>query len=277
MTAGSIRDARFALRSAHYDAALQLLEGCEDWEPATAEDGVVLKAETLGRRDPLAALEYLIGTDDVFTTDAGRFARDVEAGRLYASVRDFPSAKARFEAARALASTVRDGPATMAFHDLRMSWFRRECNPDAPEISVALGHSDASIAAAVYTIRAWMHASNGDYRAQVVDLKRSLACEPHGDDPIDVYTAAVTLHALARVSFETADEEGILAAQQSLALLAWTPDGFVHARSVRPRAMDVQRSPGVRAVRRLARHGASGSRLRCAHRSQRDLGTRRAR
>ncbi|MDB5093206.1 MAG: hypothetical protein JWO85_1307 [Candidatus Eremiobacteraeota bacterium] len=228
MTAGSIRDARFALRSAQYDAALELLDRCEDWEPANAEEGVVLKAETLGRRDPIAALEYLIGADDVFTTAAGRFGRDVEAGRLYASVRDFPSAKARFEAARALASTVPDGPATMAFHDLRMMWFRRECNPDAPEIGVALGHSDASIVAAVYTVRAWLHAGNGDFRAQVLDLKRSLACEPQDGVPIDVYTAAVTLHALARVSFETADEEGILAAQQSLALIAWTPDVNVY-------------------------------------------------
>jgi hypothetical protein len=228
MTAGSIRDARFALRSAHYDSALQLLEGCEDWEAANAEEGVVLKAEVLGRRDPVAALQYLIGADDVFVSAAGRFGCDVEAGRLYASVRDFASAQARFTSARALVGAVPDGPATMAFHDLRMSWFRRECNPDAPEIAVALTHSDASIVAAVYTIRAWLHAGNGDYRAQVVDLMRSLACEPRGDEPIDVYTAAVTLHALARVSFETADEEGILAARQSFERLAWTPDVNVY-------------------------------------------------
>jgi DNA-binding NarL/FixJ family response regulator len=228
MTAGSIRNARFALRSAHYDAALQLLEGCEDWAGANAEDGVVLKAQTLGRRDPIAALEYLIRSENVFASDAGRFGCDVEAGRLYAAVRDFQSAQARFNTARALASAVPDGPATMAFHDLRMRWFRRECNPDAAEIAVALTHSDASILAAVYTIRAWLHAGNGDYRAQVVDLMRSLACEPHGDEPLDVYTAAVTVQALARVSFETADEEGILAARQTLELLAWTPDVNLH-------------------------------------------------
>ncbi len=228
VTAGSVRDARFALRSAHYDAALQLLEGCEDWERTSAEAAVVLKAETLGRRDPVAALEYLIRADDVFSSAEGRFGRDVEAGRQYASVRDFSSANARYAAARVLANSVPDGLATMAYHDVRMRWFRRDCNPQAPEITVALTHSDASIVAAVYTHRAWLHAGNGDYRAQVVDLKRSLACEPRGDEPIDVHTAAVTLQALARVSFETADEEGILAAKQSLALLAWTPDVNVY-------------------------------------------------
>jgi DNA-binding NarL/FixJ family response regulator len=239
MTAGSVRDARFALRSAHYDAALQLLEGCEDWEAANAEEGVVLKAETLGRREPVAALEYLIGADDVFASTAGRFGRDVEAGRLYASVRDFPSAHARFKAARALATAVPDGPATMAFHDLRMSWFRRECNPDAPEIAVALTHSDASIVAAVYQIRAWLHAGNGDYRAQILDLMRSLECEPHAGEPIDVYTSAVTLHALARVAFETADEEGIIAARRSLERLVWTPDVKVyHFETLRALAWD---------------------------------------
>ena len=229
MTAGSIRDARFALRSAHYDAALQLLDGCEDWEPANAEAGVVLKAETLGRRDPVAALAFLIGADDVFTTAAGRFGRDVEAGRLYASVRDFTSAKARFETARALASTVPDGPATMAFHDLRMRWFRRECVPDAPGIAVALGHSDASIVAAVYSVRAWLHAGNGDYVGHVADLRKCLeyVTLPTAE-PIDVVTFAMSVHALAQTAFETADEEGISAARTAMQAINWTPGVAAH-------------------------------------------------
>src|SRR6202011_557272 len=57
--AESLRDARVALRAALYDAALELLEGCEDWPAAFAEQSVTIKAETIGRRDPVGAVTYL--------------------------------------------------------------------------------------------------------------------------------------------------------------------------------------------------------------------------
>ncbi|HEX3462452.1 MAG TPA: hypothetical protein VHS78_00180, partial [Candidatus Elarobacter sp.] len=57
--ADSLRDARVALRAALYDAALELLNGCEDWPAEFAEPAVILKAETIGRRDPVGAVRYL--------------------------------------------------------------------------------------------------------------------------------------------------------------------------------------------------------------------------
>ncbi|MEA2786825.1 MAG: hypothetical protein QOF71_2929, partial [Candidatus Eremiobacteraeota bacterium] len=56
--ADSLRDARVALRAALYDAALELLEGCEDWPAEFAEQAITIKAETLGRRDPVGAVTY---------------------------------------------------------------------------------------------------------------------------------------------------------------------------------------------------------------------------
>ncbi|HWT06716.1 MAG TPA: hypothetical protein VN224_13225, partial [Xanthomonadales bacterium] len=85
----SLRDARVAQRSAHYDAALELLAGCEDWPDDVIEQAVLIKAGTVGRRDPSDALAYLASVDDLFTSPEGRFGRDVETGKLYAAVRDF--------------------------------------------------------------------------------------------------------------------------------------------------------------------------------------------
>ncbi|GAC1573676.1 MAG: hypothetical protein NVS3B7_05200 [Candidatus Elarobacter sp.] len=220
----SLHDARIALRSAWYDTALQLLDGCEDWSAPHAERGVLLKAETLGRRDPVAAQAYLASVDDLFLTVEGRFGRNLESGRSHAAVRDFDRAAARYASARQLAHDVPNGAATVAYHDLRMRWFRRDCDPSAPEIALALTHPDRSVVAATYAYRGWLHAGRGDYPAQMADFRTALAVEPAGDEPIDVATLAFTTHALARVAFETADEEGIRAATVAADLLAWTPD-----------------------------------------------------
>ncbi|MDB5041985.1 MAG: hypothetical protein JWN27_2711 [Candidatus Eremiobacteraeota bacterium] len=223
-----VRDARLALRSALYDVALEILAGCEDWPAAEAEAAILLNAEALGRRDPVEALAYLIGVEDVFASVEGRFGRDIEAGRLYAAVRDFDSAAARYGSARVLAGDVPDGAATMAYHDVRMRWARRDCDPAMPQIATALTHSDPSIVAAVYAYRGWHHAACGNYSAQVDDLSHALACEPRGDEPIDVHTLATTVHALARVAFETANEAGIAYAREVEETLAWTPDVAAH-------------------------------------------------
>ena len=222
--ADPVREARIALRTARYDLALSILGGCEDWDAPDAERAVLLKAETLGRRDPIGALEYLTAVDDVFETVAGRFGRDLEGGRYYAAVRDFDSAAARYAAARKLAALVPDGIETMAYHDLRMRWFRRECDPDAPEIGVALGHPDPSYVAATLAHRGWLHAGRGDYRLQIDDFCAALACVPLPDEPLDVATLAFTTHALARVAFEIADADGVAIARTAFESIAWTPD-----------------------------------------------------
>ncbi|HEY4441449.1 MAG TPA: hypothetical protein VGN14_13405 [Candidatus Elarobacter sp.] len=220
----SIIDARFALRSALYDAALEILDGCEDWPAPHNEQAAVVRSETLSRRDPIVALTYLTGVDDIFRTPEGRFARDLEAGRLYLAVRDFDSAGRRYAAARVLAGSVADGPATMAYHDVRMMWARRECNTDAPVFAAALAHRDPTVVAATYSYRAWFNAVAGDYGAQIADLRHGIAVEPVSAEPVDVYTRATMINALARVAFETADTAGMQDARGGDETLAWTPD-----------------------------------------------------
>ena len=221
----SLRDARVAQRSAHYDAALELLDGCEDWPDEVVERAVLIKAGTIGRRDPSEALAYLAGVDDLFASSEGRFNRDVETGKLYAAVRDFTSAESHYADARALQHVVPDGACTMAYHDLRMRWLRRDCDPAAPEAAIAIAHPDPSIASAAYAYRAWLHAGNQDYDAHIADLVRAVAyATMPTPEPVDVGTLATSTHALAQVAFETANARGMEAARAASDAIVWTPD-----------------------------------------------------
>jgi len=164
--AESLRDARITFRSAQYDTALRILDGCEDWPTAFADPAIALKGEVLNRRDALAAIEYLAGVQDIPSTPGGRFAFALEFGRAHGAVRDFSAADSRYAEARALEGSVAHGPATMAYHDVRMRFLRRDCDPTAPECDVAVAHPDPNIACSAYGFRAWMHAYNGNFAAQ---------------------------------------------------------------------------------------------------------------
>ena len=227
--AESLRDARVALRAALYDAALELLEDCEDWPAEFAEQAIILKAETIGRRDPVGAVSYLTTIEDLASSPAGRFNFAIQLGKAHATVRSFAQAESRYNEARALVHAVPDGIHTMAYHDLRMRWFRRECDPSAPEVALALAHPDPSIASAAYAYRAWLHAGNEDYAAHVADLCRAVeyATLPTAE-PVDVATLATSIHALAQVGFETANADAVAAARRASDALAWTPDVAYH-------------------------------------------------
>ena len=223
--ADSLRDARVALRSAHYDPALELLDGCEDWPSDYSEEAVLLKAETMGRRDPVGAVSYLVSVEDIFASTAGRFNFAIQLGKAHACVRAFSQADSRYADARALMHAVPAGPETMAYHDLRMRWLRRECDPSAPEAQLAVLHPDPSTAASAYSYRAFLHLGNGDPASHVADLKRAVAYATlPAPEPVDVLTLATSIHALAQFAFETADGEAIAAARTAAEALVWTPD-----------------------------------------------------
>ncbi|MBV9438963.1 MAG: hypothetical protein JOZ24_03110 [Candidatus Eremiobacteraeota bacterium] len=220
----ALHEARISLRRAQYDRVLDLLCECEDWPHPTAEQGILLKAETLGRRDPADALVYLGTVDDMLVTNDGRFGQAVETARFLAASRDLERAAHWYRHARTLAATVPFGEQTLAYHLVRMRWFQRDCDPDAPEIAIALVHPDPSIVAATYAYRGWLHAGRGEYRAQIRDFQRVLACRPVDDLPIDLATVATTVHALARVAFEIADDEGVETARTAFDAIRWTAD-----------------------------------------------------
>lgn len=227
--ADRLRDARFALRSAMYDAALELLEGCEDWNAETAEPAIVLKAETILRRDPVAAISYLTMVGDIPSSSEGLFAYALQFGKSSATVRDFTSAESRYAEARPLADSVRDGAHSMAAHELRLRWFRRECDPTTPEAALAVSHPDPSVASAAFSHRAWMYALLGRYDEHIADLRSAVAFATMPlDEPVDAAIVAASAHALAQVSFETANAAGVAAAAAAADAIAWTPDIRTH-------------------------------------------------
>ena len=223
--ADSLRDARVALRSAWYDAALELLDGCEDWPRELAEQAVTIKADVIGRRDPVGAVSYLTTVVDIPASLEARFEFALMSGKAYSSVRDFDSARARYAEARALVDKVPYGVNSIAFHDLRLAYMLKQGDPNSPEAALAIAHPDPAISSNAYAARAWIYASLGNFGAHIADLQRAAAYATGPDATrIDVQAMSGVVHGLAQASFETANAEGIIAARAAADALAWTPD-----------------------------------------------------
>jgi DNA-binding CsgD family transcriptional regulator/tetratricopeptide (TPR) repeat protein len=223
--ASSLQRARKAARAARYDAALDLLQGCEDWPEHTRDAAIALKAEVLGRRTPVGALEWLSGVGEAIATPAGRFMYELELGRAFANVRDLDSARAHLAIAETLAGTVPDGPLLLAYHRSRLAWFAQEFDPAASDVVAAITHPDPNIAMAALVMRGWHHAGLGDLRSQIADFRLALAMlDLEADEPLDVYVAAITATALARVAFETADAAAMADVRERYEQIAWTDD-----------------------------------------------------
>jgi len=215
--------ARKALAEARWDDALELLEGCEAWPIDVAEHAVLVKADTLTRRDAGNALAWLSSTDDVVESDEAHFQRELLTGRAYANARNFDSAAAGFERARRYVDRVANGPARLAYHLARLRWFRRTGSAEGPDIALAITDPDPSGRVAAYAIRGWLHASAGNFAGQIADFRTAIDIVLESNHACDVGTVATIVHALARVAFETADLEGVEAARRAYDYLRWTP------------------------------------------------------
>jgi len=220
--------ARVAYADARYDDALAGLDGCEDWPIALAEFAVLLKAETLLRRDNAAALAWLAATNDLVATGEATFQRELLTARALGNVRNFNGAEERINRARALLEHVPGGAPKVAFQTARLKWFRREATPGDEDIALALTDPDPAARAAAFSVRAWSHAALGDYRAQIADLSEALRVAASAGYRCDVATLGTIVHSLARIAFEIADAEGMAVARAAYEGIRWTSDVRVH-------------------------------------------------
>lgn len=220
----TLDEARTALAEARWDAVLDHLRGCEDWPVDIAEHAVLVKADTLIRRDAAAALAWLAATQDIVATDLGRFNRELLTGRAYANVRSFDAAAARFERARMLLDTVPDGAPRLAYQTARLRLYRREAQPTDADVTLALTDPDPSGRAAAYNIRSWTHASNGNFRGQIADLRTSLEVAESVDYRCDVGVLGINVFTLARIAFEVADSAAMDVARKAFERIRWTDD-----------------------------------------------------
>jgi DNA-binding CsgD family transcriptional regulator len=165
----------------------------------------------------------LTSVGDAVSGAPGRFAYEVELGRSFTNVRDLDSARAHYAVAATLADQVPDGELTLAYHRSRLAWRAREFDPFAPDVVASVAHPDPSIAMAALATRGWHHASLGDLRSQIADLRLSLAMlDLETDEPLDVAALAITCHSLARVAFEMADEAAMADVQRRFEQIAWS-------------------------------------------------------
>ena len=220
----TLDEAITALAEARWDAVLDHLRECEDWPIEIAEHAVLVKADTLTRRDAAAGLAWLAATQDIVLTDGARFTRELLTGRAYANVRSFDAAAARFERARRLLDNVPGGAPRLAYHTARLRWFRREAQPDDADVTLALTDPDPTGRASAYSVRAWTHASNGNFRGQIADLRTALDIAESVDYRCDVAVLGIIVFTLARIAFEVADGAAMDVARKAFDRIRWTDD-----------------------------------------------------
>ena len=221
----ALASAKEALRTAHYDRALDLLLHCEDWPSPLNEEGALVRVEVLARRDPVSALEELARLRDLFTTTKGRFGYQIASGKAYGSARNFDAAQAVLADAATLVTELDQRCiAELAYNQARLKWLRRDFNPDTPEIQIALEHGETSLKIRTLLIRSWLHTGTEDYDKQIADLREALRIAEAAPDECDAYGLGLVIHALLRISFETANREGIEDGERAYERLAWTPD-----------------------------------------------------
>ncbi len=223
----AFEDARIATRAARYDAALELLNGCEDWPETVRDAAICLKAEALGHRDGVATVEWLCAVEDAIATAPGRFAYELAVGKAFANVRDLDSAESHYRTAATLGGGTPNSALTLAAHRARLKWFKREFDPYDADVAASVTHPDPNAAMSALAIRAWHHGSRGNLVAQIVDFRAAytlFATAAAAGETLDVAAAAITCHSLARVAFETADMEAMADARHWYGLIAWTDD-----------------------------------------------------
>ena len=215
--------ARSALRAARYDDAMELLRGCQDWPVDLAEHAVLVKADTLIRRDAPAALAWLAATQDLVITDKARFDRELLTGRAYSNVRNFDAAAARFARAEKLLDKVPTGSHKLAFMKARLAWMLREATPDNADLTHALTDPDPIGRALSYAQRGHIYGSVGKFAEQIADLKTALEIA-ETTKVYDVEHVGAAVYGLATISFEVADGTGVAMARHAYEWLKWTAD-----------------------------------------------------
>jgi hypothetical protein len=211
-----------ALLAGEFERASELLDGCEEWPAEDAERGVLLTAEMLLHRDPIAAVAWLGSVGDHVVSDAARFAYNLLSARAFAVVRNPTVAAARMVAAESYAHAVPGGASELALYRARFRWYRGEGTVDDADLARALAHPDPNRRASAFLQRSWSHAANEDYAGQTADLRAALAVVDDAGVAPHVVTRAMIVFVLARVAFERADSEGVAHARRAFDALGWT-------------------------------------------------------
>ena len=263
-------EARELLRTGRYDAALARLEGFEGWPSPQHERAHLLRAEILLYRDPVDSLEALARSSDVLRTGETRFQYYVLSGRAYSNIRNFDGAAEMFTTAESVAENDPSLLATIAHQRARLRLLQGDFDPNDPNFAVALANPDPGARLLTLVSRSWMYAGQGNYRAQITDLRAAISLARENPHKVELFTVARAVHSLVRIAAELGDNEAAddaralyesldwppeLAGEQFLSLRAMAWDAFMRGDSAR--AQRIRWKIGV--LRAANRHSFSGS------------------
>ena len=222
--AAALRDATELARRARRDEALALLTHCEDWPEPLNEQGLLVRAEVLARRDPVLALESLAAHAEAFTSPAGRFGYFVSSAFAYVNSRNFDGARDMLANAQELVQDDLSRASRLGYERSRLAWATRQYDPNSDDIALAMSDPAPSAQFRALALRSWMHAGLEDYASQLRDLLAAFRYFEDSQSTCDITSAAISLHVLLRLAVELGDNDGMQAGEAAYEAIDWTPD-----------------------------------------------------
>lgn len=219
-----LEEARELLRTGRYEAALARLNGYEGWPSPQHERAILLRAETLLKRDPVDALEILARSSDMLRGEETLFDYYLLSGVAYAGSRNFDGAAEMFALAYRAADNDSSRLASVAYHRARLRFMRGDFEPSDTDFALALTHPDPGLRLSALQVRAWMHAGQGNYRAQITDLRAAIALARENPSRMDYHTVARMIHSLLYVARETGDFTACDDARELYESMDWPPE-----------------------------------------------------
>jgi len=161
--AAALQNATELARRARRDEALALLTHCEDWPEPLNEQGLLVRADVLARRDPVLALEALAAHADAFTTPAGRFGYFAVSAFAYVNSRNFDAAREMLASAQELVQDDLSRASRLGYERSRLAWATRKYDPNSDDIALAMSDPAPASQFRALALRSWMHAGLEDY------------------------------------------------------------------------------------------------------------------
>lgn len=211
-------------RLARRDEALEQLTHCEDWPQPVNEQGLLVRAEVLARRDPVMALEMLAAHGENFASAEGRFGYLVTSANAYVNTRGFDAARDMLQTAQELVADDLGRAARLGYERARLALVTEEYDPASDDVALAMSDPKPYAQFKALELRSWMHAGREEYPSQVRDLTAALQQFTQSPSACDVTSVAIALHALLRLADELGDGAAVGAGEAAYEMIDWTSD-----------------------------------------------------